>query len=77
MVSGQPCSEMLYCVGKSPNYSLDRKSVGAQNHSELSYKIKVLVSAGIRFRYCPNVNTSLTVPLTVNGKFTILFKNEM
>jgi len=64
-------------VGKSPNYPLDNKSGGAQNRFELSYKIKVLVYVGIRFLYCPHVDTSLTVPLILNGKLNILFKNEM
>jgi hypothetical protein len=77
VVSGQPYSQILYCVGKSPKYPLDRKSGGAQKCFELSYKIKVLASAGIRFRYCPHVETSLTVLLILNGELTILFKNEM
>jgi hypothetical protein len=72
VVSGQSYSEMLHCVGKSPKYPLDRKSGGAQNCFELSYKIKVLVCVGIRFRYCPHVDMSLTVPLILSSKFTNL-----
>jgi hypothetical protein len=73
VLSGQPYSQMMYCVGKSPKYPFDRKLGGVQNRFELSYKIKVLVFAGIRFRCCLHVDTSLTVPFILSGNLTILF----